>query len=216
MVLIRILMKVYSLNSADYIKGIFIDFLLAQNEDIIIGNEIMYGTERRLVDLLLLKKNRITAIEIKSDNDNLKRFPEQIAEYRKIFNYVVVLITEKHFNKILEIDQKDLGVYVIKKDSSIKKIRSPKLQNNREKNEILYSINSKYLRRIGKPQYKKLNADDIRTQFAKRSLDYLQNLYFDYLKERIEPCFTFFLSERGSVTHIEDLNILSSSRNLIE
>ncbi len=209
-------MKVYRLNSADYIKGTFIDFLLSQNEDFIIGNEIMYGTERRLVDLLLLKKNRITAIEIKSDNDNLKRFTDQITEYKKIFNYVIVLTTEKHLDKIKKITPLDVGIYVIQENSSINKIRSPKLQKDREKNEILYSINSKYLKKVSNPKYKKLNADDIRSQFSKRSFKYLQSLYFTYLEEKIDPCFAFFMEERGSVTHIEDLNILSSSRNLVE
>lgn len=208
-------MKKFGLNSADYIKGKFIDFLLSQDEDIIIGNEIMYGIERRVVDLLFLKRNRITAVEVKSDGDSFKRMHEQITEYKKIFNYVLILITEKHLGKIHKLP-KDIGIYVIFFDFSIKRIRTPRLQTEREKIEILHSINSKYLKKISELKYRSLNADEIRIHYSKRSILYLQEVYYKYLRNRVKPNFDMFLTERGTVTHIEDLNLLSSSHYLIE
>lgn len=74
-------MKQYGLNSAEYIKCLFIDYLLSKDEDSIIGNEFMYGIKRKLVDLVVLKKHKTIAVEVKSNNDNLIRLEEQIKEY---------------------------------------------------------------------------------------------------------------------------------------
>ena len=49
-------MKLFGLNSAEYIKCKFIDFMLSKNYELIIGNELMYGIKRKLVDLVVLKK----------------------------------------------------------------------------------------------------------------------------------------------------------------
>ena len=48
-------MKLFGLNSAEYIKCKFIDFMLSKNYELIIGNELMYGIKRKLVDLVVLK-----------------------------------------------------------------------------------------------------------------------------------------------------------------
>lgn len=209
-------MKTYNLNSADYIKSIFIDFTISKDPNVIIGNEIMYGTGRRLVDLIVLKDNKITAIEIKSDSDNLKRIQEQIKEYKKIFNFVVLIITRKHLENILEITSKDIGIYLITEDFLIQLIRLPQLQKKTDKREVLYSINSRYLKKMGEPLTKRLHSDEIRRCFEKKSLSYLNSLLFCYLQNKISSNFRIFISERGEQTHIEDLSTLSSSQNIIE
>lgn len=209
-------MKVFNINSAEYIKCKVIDFILSTNSNVMIGNEIMYGTERRLVDLVLLNDNRVTAIEIKSDNDSLKRIKEQIIEYKKNFNYVVLVITEKHLAKTVELTSKDIGIYLIKNDSSISIIRLPKLQKGNDKREILYSINSRYLRSIKNSDQKTDSADELRSNLEKRGITILQNIFYKYLISKISPRFKLFLSEKGESTHIEDLSILSSSKISIE
>ena len=77
-------MKQIGLNSATYIKALIIDYLLKQNSNIIIGNEVMYGVERRMVDLIVLNDSNITAIEIKAQKDSFRRIIDQIREYKKI------------------------------------------------------------------------------------------------------------------------------------
>lgn len=69
-------------------------FLLSKGENLIIGNEFMYGIKRKVVDLVVLKNDKIIAVEIKSNSDNLKRLEEQILEYKKIFDYVLIVATE--------------------------------------------------------------------------------------------------------------------------
>lgn len=204
-------MKQYGLNSAEYIKCLFIDFLLYKKENQIIGNEFMYGLKRKLVDLVVLKKNRTFAVEIKSSNDNLIRLEEQIREYKKIFDYVLIVTTEKHKNNIIEKASDDIGIYIVQDDLSIIKFRNPSIQKNKDKIELLYSVNARYLCKIGNYSYGKYNADELRSLFAKKRISYIQEILFTYLYEKYNKKFNLFISERGVNTHIEDLCILSSS-----
>ena len=128
-------MKQYGLNSAEYIKCLFIDYLLSKNNEQVIGNEFMYGIKRKLVDLIVLKKNRTIAVEIKSNNDNLNRLEEQVKEYKKIFDYLLIVTTEKHKNNILEKVSDDIGIYIIQDDLSIIKLRKPSIQKSKDKKE---------------------------------------------------------------------------------
>ena len=204
-------MKQYGLNSAEYIKCLFIDYLLYKKENQIIGNEFMYGLKRKLVDLVVLKKNRTFAVEIKSSNDNLIRLEEQIREYKKIFDYVLIVTTEKHKNNIIEKASDDIGIYIVQDDLSIIKFRNPSIQKNKDKIELLYSVNARYLCKIGNYTYGKYIADELRSLFANKRISYIQEILFTYLYEKYNKKFNLFISERGVNTHIEDLCILSSS-----
>ena len=59
--------------TAEQLKCRIIDYLLQIYPNIIIGNEIMFGSSRNSADLLAIIGNQIIAIEIKSKDDNLKR-----------------------------------------------------------------------------------------------------------------------------------------------
>ena len=76
---------------ADIIKAKVIDYLIAQYDGVIIGDEVMYGSCRKIVDLLALYQGETFAIEIKSDKDDLRRLPVQLIEYSKIFDHAVIL-----------------------------------------------------------------------------------------------------------------------------
>ena len=171
----------------------------------------MYGLKRKVVDLVVLKKNRTFAVEIKSSNDNLIRLAEQIREYKKVFDYVLIVSTEKHKNNIIEKTSDDIGIYIVQDDLSIIKFRNPSIQKNKDKIELLYSVNARYLCKIGNYSYGKYNSDELRSLFAKKRISYIQEILFTYLYEKYNNKFNLFISERGINTHIEDLCILSSS-----
>lgn len=204
-------MKEYGLNSAEYIKCLFIDYLLSQENKIIIGNELMYGIKRKLTDLIVLKNNKSIAIEIKSEHDNLQRINEQIIEYKKIFNYVIIVTTNKHKKKIVESMASDIGIYIINKDLSISLFRKPLIQKNKDKTEMLYSINARYLMKLSNYPLKKYNADEIRWIYAKKRISFIEEILFEYWANKYQTRFELFIRERGIQTHIEDLSILSSS-----
>lgn len=203
--------KMYGLNSAEYIKCLFIDYLLSKTEESIIGNEFMYGVKRKLVDLVILHNKKATAIEIKSNNDSLKRLEGQIQECKKIFDYVLVVTTERYKNQIFDRTSDDIGIYIINNDFSIEKIRQPRLQQKKDKVELLYSINAQYLSKLGNYSSRKYNADEIREFFTTRTISHVQEILLAYLSNKYTNRFKLFMTERGIQTHIEDLCLLSSS-----
>lgn len=204
-------MRQYGLNSADYIKCLFIDYLLSNKNEFVIGNELMYGIKRKVVDLVVLQNKKIIAVEIKSDNDNLNRLNDQISEYRKIFDYVLIVTTEKHIDQISKIAPLGVGIYLFKENLSLKIFRNPRIQRNKDKNEMLYSINAKYLSKLEGISLSKCNADEIRQRYAKKRISCIQEILLMYLTQKYKEKFTLFMNERGLLTHIEDLSILSSS-----
>lgn len=204
-------MKKYGLQSAEYIKCLFIDYLLLKSKELIIGNELMYGIKRKVVDLVVLQNKKIIAVEIKSDSDNLSRLEEQISEYKKIFDYVLIITTEKHASRISEIAPSEVGIYVFKENLLMKKFRNPRIQRNKDKIEMLYSINAKYLCKLAGFTLSKYDADEIRLKYAKRRTSSIQEILLMYLTQKYRERFTLFMNERGLLTHIEDLSLLSSS-----
>ena len=197
--------------SAEFIKSQLIDFLITDySNDLFIGNEVMYGTKRKLVDLLILNKNQLTAIEIKADNDDLRRIQEQIYESKKIFDYVIVCTTTIHLEKIKSLVPEDIGIYSIN-ENGIKKIRKPQKQKKLDKSEILFSINSNFLKKKLSTATINLNSDEIRQYYIKENTNKIHNLFIDYIQKKIQSKFNLFLRDRGEFTHIEDIPLLSTS-----
>lgn len=197
-------MKTYS---AEYIKCKLIDYYLSNDSDIIIGNEIMYGKQKKVVDLLLIINNKLVAIEIKSDSDNLKRLPAQIEECNKVFDRVIVASSPLHIEKIRELLVLPVGLLSIEKD--IKKIVSAKVNKKQKKVEMLYSISACYLKGLF-PQYKNLNSDEIRNKLSMKKKEYIHHLLIDFYRTRLTERFKIFLGDRGEATVVDDIPTLSS------
>jgi len=198
-------------SSAEYIKSQLIDFYISElSDNLIIGNEVMYGTKRKLVDLLVLNNNQLTAIEIKTDNDDLRRIEEQVKESKKIFDYIIVCTTLTHLEKVIQLLSNDIGIYSIN-EQGIKKIRNPQKQKKLDKTEMLFSINSNFLRNNLSISASNINSDDVRQYFSKGSINKIHTLFIDYLQKKTHSKFNLFLKHRGEFTHIDDIPLLSSS-----
>lgn len=193
--------------SAEYIKAAVIDWLISRHPSIIIGNEVMYGSSRKVVDLLAIIDNKTVAIEIKSDSDNLNRLPEQIIEYNKIFDKVIIISAPSHLNNITQLISKGIGLYVI--DKSIKKIQTSLINHNLDKLEMLYSISSVFLKK-NYPNLKNLNADELRSHLSKKGKSEIHQVLISFYQQRLSERFRFFLNERGEYTLVDDIPTLSS------
>lgn len=98
-----------------------------------------------------------------------------------------------------------------KENLLMKKFRNPRIQRNKDKVEMLYSINAKYLYKLEGFTLSKYDTDEIRLKYAKRRTSSIQEILLMYLTQKYKERFTLFMNERGLLTHIEDLSILSSS-----
>lgn len=199
--------------SAEYIKALVIDLYIKEEKNILIGNEVMYGIKRKVVDLLILSNNRLIAIEIKGDNDSLKRIEEQVEEYKKIFDYVIICTTDVHLKKLENVLSKDIGIYLVKEDKIIK-IKKPLLQKKRDKSEMLHTINTKYLKQLSNKNMHSLNSDEIRSYYSQKSIEKIHQILYFYLSIKLEYKYKIFMSDRGKYTLIDDIPLLSSNLNL--
>lgn len=193
--------------SAEYIKALVIDWLIINYPNVIIGNEIMYGTSRRVVDLLAIIDRQTIAFEIKSSSDNLLRLPEQITEYKKVFDRINVVTAPSHLIGLKQIITPSIGLYVI--GDGIEELRIAKNNNRTVKNEMLYSISSSYLKKRF-PQFRNLYSDTLRHRLRSEKKDTIHSILIDFYINRITEKYKLFLSDRGNQTHIDDIPTLSS------
>lgn len=202
-----------ALHPAEYLKSRLIDFFIQQANDIIIGNEVMYGINRRVVDLLILKGGYLIAVEIKSDNDDLRRLNEQIEEYRKIFDYIIICTTKNHLERLFSCISDDIGIYLVM-EGIVKRIRKPKKQRKHDKMDILYTINANYLSKSQNLK-RKFNSDEIRKYvYKQKGIKEIEGLLYGYLHSKIKEKYLLFLSDRGTFTHTDDIPILSSNLHI--
>jgi hypothetical protein len=204
-------MKKHNVICAEHIKSQPVGFFMANvSDNLFIGNEIMYGTKRKLIDLLILENNKLTGIEIKADNDDFRRLSEQVNESKKLFDYIIGCTTLAHLEKAKQVLPDDIGIFSVN-EKGIKKIRKPKKQKALEKTEMLFTINSNFLRKNLSSIAYNINSDEVRQHYLKESLIKIHSLFVDYLQQKIQSKFNLFLQNRGAVTHIEDIPLLSSS-----
>lgn len=194
------------LRTAEPLKCKVIDYFMAKNDNIIIGNEVMYGIKRKVVDLLLIKENSICAIEIKGDNDNLNRLPEQLVEYSKIFDYVYVFSTPKHVESLIDKLPLGIGIFIINEEK-INEIRRPQKQKKHDKIEMLYSMSCQYLLSKGIKSGK--DSDDLRKSISKKNMTWIHSLLLDFYTDKLKTNYTAFKNERGIVSHVDDIPLLN-------
>lgn len=193
--------------AAEQIKASVIDWLINNYSDVIIGNEIMYGTSRKMVDLLALIGNRTIAFEIKSSADTLTRLPEQINEYKKVFDEINVVCATSHIVGIKKIITPSIGLFTIEQE--LRELQKAKENCKTKKLEMLYSISSSYLKKVF-PHYRNLNSDLLRQKVSWENKNTIHNILLDFYKKRLSEKYRLFLSDRGEQTLIDDIPTLSS------
>lgn len=117
------------------------------------------------------------AYEIKTELDNTNRLLDQIADYTSVFEYVNVVIHEKHLNKIQTTIPKKVGIIVYKfnnRDIVFEPIRTALEIKNTKKTMQLEMLNSddldyilKKIMKIDKvPYYKKDKVNTVKKYFS--------------------------------------------------
>ena len=154
-------------NNANRIKALYIEHIVStMGTDVIIGNEVMYGTSGKVADLILLYKGNTYAIEIKSDADSLSRIDGQLLEYRKQFNYVIVVCGPKYADILARSLPNGIGLCKILEDETVMDLRRPKKNTKLEKAEMLFSVKTSYLMKMADFPTAGKNADEIRNFFV--------------------------------------------------
>lgn len=196
-----------TIRPADIIKAKVIDYLIENYGDVIIGDEVMYGSNHKIVDLLALFKGETYAIEIKSNKDDLRRLPEQITEYSKIFDHTLVFTTVEHLAKVQGLAKTKVSIFEVSDDKV--KGRLTTRRNCILKSEMLATMNSAFIRKRLNISNAK-NSDSIRKRAMKCKKEYIHSLLYSYFLEKLSAPYMLFLNERSERTEIDDISILSN------
>ena len=127
--------------NASALKEKIYSFLLARDTNGVIGFEIMYGSSRRVADMIFISNGYSYAIEIKSEIDSTSRLKGQLKEYQSLFDYILIFSAPKHVKKIQSEISKDIGLYSIS-EVAIETVQREKFNRSAQKSEMLISIPS--------------------------------------------------------------------------
>lgn len=93
-----------------------------------------------IADFILIN-GKAQVFEIKSGLDSLKRLTGQLQDYYKAFTYVNVIMDEVHLKKVEKaVLNKNVGLYVLTKRNTIKKIREANEYNNFLDHTVIFKI----------------------------------------------------------------------------
>ena len=200
--------------TAEILKCRIIDYLLQIHPNIIIGNEIMFGQNRNVVDLLAILNNSIIAIEIKSKDDNLIRLPLQIEEYSKVYDKIYVFCSPEKIKRIEDIiKSKTIGIYEIS-DNKICMYKNTPINRNTLKEDMLASIPASYLRKVFHLNHH-MDSDITRQFLLAMSKQKIHDALLNFYKEKISSSFILYKNDRGKISLVDDLSILSKESLII-
>lgn len=169
--------------TADVLKKMITSFLLSRDSDGVLGYEVMYGSSRRVADMVFISKGHSYAIEIKSEFDTTARLQNQLHEYLSLFDYILVFSAPKHINTINAILPENVGLYSIM-ETGVQKKRHEKINHHVKKSELLISIPSAAVKTNFSVKGK-LTSDEIRAVVMKKSYKTIHNFFINYFKERL-------------------------------
>ncbi|KWF56305.1 sce7726 family protein [Burkholderia pseudomultivorans] len=141
---------------------------------------------------LVHANGRLTGFEVKSESDSLKRWPQQMDAYLRVFDEVWICCHRKHAIRALDESHSSVGVLIIDELSSIAILR-PASENRRV---APYDLSGLLWReelddlcvKQGLPVVRRERIRDVRHRIAKTvPLDVLRTQVLERLKVRYAP-----------------------------
>ena len=169
--------------TANVLKEMITSFLLSHDSNGIVGYEVMYGSSRRVADMVFISKGHSYAIEIKSEFDTIGRLKGQLQEYNTLFDYILIFSAPNHIDAINAVLPEYVGLYSINESGIVRKQRK-KLNRHVQKSEMLISIPSMTVKNDFSVKGK-LTSDEIRSAVLKRSFKTIHDYFINYYKERL-------------------------------
>lgn len=194
-------------NNASFVKTSLIDFWLKSNKADLIINEAPFFYGNRRADLIMINNQNLLGFEIKSELDTLKNLKAQIEDYKKIFDFIYIVIDKKFKNaKELKELPKQIGILIYNQEITIKK-EAKKIKRFKKK-DLISLLWRKDLETL--LHNKKLDFDNLQKEAQmKLPIITIKQQILLSLKERYGRNYKYFLLDRGNYTTIEDLRIIT-------
>lgn len=169
--------------TANALKDMITTFLIARDTNGVIGYEVMYGSSRRVADMVFISKGHSYAIEIKSKYDSITRLEGQLQEYLTLFDYILIFSAPNHVETISSILPEYAGLYCIS-ETGIQKKKREKINCHVQKTEMLISIPSATIK-LDFSVKGKLTSDEIRSSVLKNSFKTIHDYFIKYYQDRL-------------------------------
>lgn len=170
--------------TANVLKESISAYLSSRDPNGIIGSEVMYGSSRRVADMVFISNGHSYAIEIKSEFDSTARLEDQLKDYQTLFDYIIIFSAPNHINRINTSIPDYVGLYSINK-YGIQKLRGERKNRNVQKSEMLISIPSATIKTDFSVKGK-LSSDEIRSVVLRKSMKDVHSYFIKYFKEKLE------------------------------
>ena len=170
--------------TANALKQSITAYLISRDPSGIIGSEVMYGSSRRVADMVFISNGHSYAIEIKSEFDTTARLEGQLEEYQTLFDYIIIFSAPNHIDRINANIPDYVGLYSINK-YGIQKLRREKINRHVQKSEMLISIPSAAVKTDFSVKGK-LSSDEIRSVVLRKSMKEIHSYFITYFKEKLE------------------------------
>lgn len=170
--------------TANALKESITAYLFSRDPFGILGSEVMYGSSRRVADMVFISNGHSYAIEIKSEFDSTVRLKGQLEEYQTLFDYIIIFSAPNHIDQINTNIPDYVGLYSINK-YGIQKLRREKINRHVQKSEMLISIPSAAVKSNFSIKGK-LSSDEIRSVVLRKSMKEIHSYFITYFKEKFE------------------------------
>lgn len=135
---------------------------------------------------LVVAGSKLVAFEIKSDRDRLDRLEGQLLSYTRFFEQVTVVCAERHFDGIEALSADDIGIWIIKDDGAIRKIRNAKTLANGSVESWLSFLPVDELKALLRANGLRVNGrrQELVAAAAELSIKKIRSYVLSYLKRR--------------------------------
>jgi hypothetical protein len=183
-----------------------------------IALELPFLAGQRRADAVLVMDNKVHAIEIKSDRDNLDNLLQQISDYTRVFDFVSIFLSKSHLENARKslplnvglITLEDGEVTIKRKARQIKRLDKKALSLSLDRFSLLDLLNTYG---VQYPNY--IGIDELARRLQK--LGTIQSLRGQFRKQifrKYQDSFQTFQREVGLSIHLEDLLNLGIQREL--
>ena len=182
------------------VKALLIQHLLENNNKGIIINEFSVNFFERRLDIALIT-NYIDFFEIKTEADTLKRLKGQSETFSKFCDKFHIICAPCHIEKVLSETPNNVGVWELRENKTIKKIRRGKRNILTDKNRLIQMLHSNELKQI-------LSSNGIEKTVPRRK--YLQAEAYKIDTKILRKFLIEKLKERHAKANKQLINVLKS------
>lgn len=196
------------------LKCILIDYLMdTYPTALLIGVEIPFISMKRRVDVLLItQEKQLIAFEIKSDQDTLRRLNDQITDYKKTFDKLFIVTSDK-YKDICQSIPKTIGCLYCN-DNNIKVIREASIVKRLSKHNLSFFLQRKDFQKIGYTQDAPIL--ELRKKLVNsRSIQSLHSLAIISILDRYSERYALFKRYKEHKTTLQDLDYLTKPFDLL-